>query len=635
MTAAKSRSFSTRLSLNILLVVSILFIVALAVVAVSSHILMSQEAHKSAYNILDANIAKVEQTLNSVEINVKNASWMLENQAVTDDFCYDITRNLVEKNPFIVGSAIAFDSSYRADHKFFSPYSYRDEDTDAIVQKRLGEEGVASFDSEWYRVPLETGQPHWSEPYFDEGGGEVMMSTYSFPLKDARGRVYAVVTADIALTWIDSLMKSIHPYNNTHAVLVSRQGHYLMKGNSKVDLSKQTVRTTAKFVKDARVSDIADSMLAGKRGSMRYNNRGQVAFTVYGPLANGWSMGITCQYRDVLERTSKMHMVLILVGLFGLMVMFIICYRTIRHLTQPLTEFAVSALNMAKGNFSAHLPEIKSQDEMLRLHDSFEYMQKSINTYISELRATTSANERMESELNIAREIQLGMLPTDFPQSERVKLHALLNPAKEVGGDLYDFQMKDDSLYFAVGDVSGKGVPAALVMAITRAACRFFAGMGLSMDKVAYQLNNSVADGNDANMFATLFLARLDLKTYKMSFCNAGHNPIIVIPSDGAPYYYKAIPNLAVGLFADFQYQLETLDLQPGTKLLVYTDGVSEAETSNKELFGDDRLLAVASTPEFRQMEPKEMVEQVYSSIRHFAGNNEQNDDVTILAITL
>lgn len=633
MTASKSRSFSTRLSLNILLIVSILFIIALAIVAISSHILMSQEAQKSAASILDANISKIELTLNSVEVNVQNASWTLESSSKNDAFCYDITRKLVEENPFIVGSTIAFDSAYRADHRFFSPYSYRDS-SGKIVQKRLGEEGVASFEAEWYQVPFHSGEPHWSEPYFDEGGGEVMMSTYSLPLKNEKGEVYAIITADIALDWLDQLAKSIKPYENAFATLASAKGHYLIT-SSQIDLTKETLYSTAKRVKDPRATQLVDSMLAGKTGSIIFRHHNNTSFAVYGPMKNGWCMSITCRYDEVLARNSKMHMVLFLVGLLGLLIMFIICYRTIRHLTQPLTEFSVSALNMAKGNFQAQLPRIQSRDEMLRLHDSFAYMQKSINTYIRELRSTTSANERMESELNIARAIQLGMLPKDFPHTDRCELSALLNPAKEVGGDLYDFQAKNDSLYFAVGDVSGKGVPAALVMAITRAACRFFAGMGLSMDKVAYQLNNSVADGNDANMFATLFLARINLETYQMSFCNAGHNPIIIIPPDSEPYYYKAIPNLAVGLFPDFPYQLETLDLKPGTRLLIYTDGVSEAETSAKELFGEERLLQVCSTSEFRQMRPEEMVNTVYAAVKDFAAGNDQNDDITIMAITI
>lgn len=629
-----SKSFAKRLSINILITVAILFVVALLVVAVYSHLLISQEATKGATNMLEANIAEIENFINSVEVNTQNAAWIAEEHMGDDNEMYAITHDIVEKNPYIIGSAIAFDSSYRADHKFFSPYSYRV--GDSIESKLLGTGAVASFEEEWYRVPMETGKPHWSEPYFDEGGGEVLMSTYSFPLFDKKGRIVAIVTADISLDWIDRKMKSIKPYPNAYATLVSSQGHYLMRGKG-IDLSKETVFSTAKMVKDTRAMEMAQKMVNGEKGTMRFQRRGQVSFSVFGPLSNGWSMAITCEYREVLARSTQMHLVLFFVGLLGLLIMVIVCLRTIRRLTQPLTEFSVSALNMAKGNFNAKLPKIDSEDEMLRLHDSFEYMQKSLNTYIQELRSTTKANERIESELNIARAIQLGMLPKDFPKVGKCHLHAILTPAKEVGGDLYDFLLKDDSLYFAVGDVSGKGVPAALVMAITRAACRFFASMGMTMDQLTYQLNNNVAEGNEANMFATLFTARLDLKTYRMQFCNAGHNPIIIIPAnpDEAPYYYKAIPNLAVGLFADFRYQLETIDLQPGTRMLIYTDGVSEAETVKKELFGEDRLLSVASTPEFRGMNAEEMTAAVYAAVKDFANGNEPNDDITIMAICL
>lgn len=630
-----SKSFSTRLSFNILLVVSILFIVSLAIVAVSSHVLMTREATKSATNMLEANIAKVEKTLTAIEINTRGAAWYAAGNRDKEKLLFMITQQMVSTNPYIVGSAIAFDSAYCDDHQFFSPYSFIDKDG-VIKSKLLGTEGVESFKEEWYRVPMETGKPHWSEPYFDAGGGNIMMSTYSVPLIDDKGRVYAIMTADISLDWLNKMMHKVKPYPHAYATLASQKGRYLSNGVD-MDLSKETILSTSKWIEDPRATELAQNMLAGKKGTARFMHHGVSSFSVYGPLENGWSMAITCQYQEVLARTSQMHMVLFLVGLLGLLIMFIICYRTIRHLTQPLTEFAVSALNMAKGNFNAQLPEIKTEDEMLRLHDSFAYMQKSINTYISELRSTTSVNERMESELNIARNIQLGMLPKNFPNEEHCRLSALLFPAKEVGGDLYDFLLKDDTLYFAVGDVSGKGVPAALVMAITRAACRFFAGMGLTMEQIAYQLNNSVADGNEANMFVTLFVGSINLKTYQMQFCNAGHNPIIVIPAnaDEAPYYYKAIPNLAVGLFSDFQYQMEMLNLQPGTRLLVYTDGVSEAETNRKELFGEDRLLAVASTPEFRKMSPDEMVNAVNAAVKDFVNGNEQNDDITIMAIEI
>lgn len=630
-----TKSFSTRLSLNILLIVSILFIVVLLIVAISSHILMTKEATKSATSILEANIAHIEDALHSIEINVKNEAWIAENHIGEDEYLKDVTRKIVERNSYIIGSAIACDSSIRKDHWFFSPYSFNDEDG-TLNTKLLGATDDGTFDEEWYRVPYETGEPHWSEPYFDDGGGECLMVTYSYPLKDKDGKVYAIVTADMSLDWIDVLLKSIHPYTHSYATLATSQGRYLNKKDGR-DYSKETIFTTVEKLNDENAKELVRRMVNGEKGTARITLDKQVSFSVFGPLYNGWTMSITCQYRDVLYHTSQMHMILIVVGLLGLLVMFIICYRIICHLTQPLTEFSVSAMNMAKGNFNAKLPEVKSRDEMRRLYDSFAYMQKSINTYIRELRATTSVNERMESELHIARSIQLGMLPKDFPHTDRCHLHALLYPAKEVGGDLYDFLVKDGYLYFTVGDVSGKGVPAALVMAITRAVCRFFSSMGLKTGQIASQLNNNVSENNDACMFATLFFGRLNLETLKLEICNAGHNPIIVIPADPqkAPYYYNAISNLAVGLMPDFPYQEESIDLEPGSKLLLYTDGVTEAETRQKELFGEDRLLAVVSDPEFRKLTPEEMTERVNAAVVAHADGNEQNDDITIMAISL
>ena len=150
--------------------------------------------------------------------------------------------------------------------------------------------------------------------------------------------------------------------------------------------------------------------------------------------------------------TLALGMILVIVGVVALIVLLFLCRKEIRSMTRPITELSVSALNMGKGNFKAQLPEITSKDEMLRLRNSFVYMQNSISDYIGELKTTRNDNERMESELNVARTIQMGMLNTNFPS----QLHALLIPAKEVGGDLYDFILKDDVLHFAVGDVSGK-----------------------------------------------------------------------------------------------------------------------------------------------------------------------------------
>lgn len=321
---------------------------------------------------------------------------------------------------------------------------------------------------------------------------------------------------------------------------------------------------------------------------------------------------------------------LLIVGIIGLVVLYFPCRRMIRHMTRPVTELSVSAMNMAKGNFKAKLPEIKSEDEMRRLHDSFLYMQNSITDYIHQLKSTKSANERMESELNVARAIQMGMLSTDFPQ----QLHALLTPAREVGGDLYDFILKDDTLHFAIGDVSGKGVPASLMMAITRATLHFMASLDLPLQESLSRINNNVVESNSRDMFVTLFVARIDLKTLRMDFCNAGHNYLVVMPPDEKPYFLKAKNNIAVGLFDNFPYVAESIDLKPGTRLIAYTDGVTEAETATLEQYGDERLLQEVGkiTPD---MDNKTVVDHIYRSVLDFADGNPQNDDITIMSINI
>ena len=296
---------------------------------------------------------------------------------------------------------------------------------------------------------------------------------------------------------------------------------------------------------------------------------------------------------ETLAHASRMYLNLIIVGFLGLVVIFFVCRRVIRTKTRPVTE---------------------------------------------ELQTTTIANERMESELNVARNIQMGMLNTDFP----TQLHAMLCPAKEVGGDFYDFSLKDDQMYFAIGDVSGKGVPASLMMALTSVIMRFVAGLGLPINTMLERINNSVCKANSHGMFVTLFVARIDLKTGHMEFCNAGHNSIVVIPPDENPYFLKAKPNLAIGLLGDFHYEGESLELKRGTRLIAYTDGVTEAESiieseneQTIQLYGNDRLLAWAHdiTQKGSVVQEKEVVESLYQSVKDFANGNPQNDDIAIMSL--
>lgn len=631
-------SFSTRLSLNILVVASLLFIGAIAVAAISSHDLISREATKSTENLLDAAISEIEKTLESAESSVMSTKWLVPEHLDDREYLYHISSRIVEENDHIAGSAIAFVPNYFDGMYYFSPYSYVDVESGEVKSKQLGNPSYDYFYMDWFQIPYLLGEPCWSEPYFDDGGGSLLMSTYSYPLKDEKGNVYAIVTADISLDWISEIVAQIHPYPNSYVTLVSRCGSYINVGEDS-RLSGETIYSTLHLqkIRNPQLDNVAATVMNEEKGTLKYHSGPKTAFTVFGTLSNGWKAALTCDSREVLSRTTQMQLILILIGLIGLNLLAIFCHMSIRKVTKPLSDFSQSALSIAEGDFNAPLPEIKSEDEIRQLRDSFECMQKSLTEYIDDLKATTAANERFESELNIASAIQMNMLPHDFPTNDRIELSAFLHPAREVGGDFYDFALRGDNLFFTIGDVSGKGVPASLFMAITRASFHFISGLGLELDQIVSKMNDSISEGNDAGLFVTVFAGCINLKTGDFTWCNAGHNPIVVIPPDPSEpaRFLDVKPNIAIGVFPGFPYQIQRGKLQNGTRLLLYTDGVTEAEKADKNQFGEQALLDWSSSAAARSGSAASVCESLHSAVEEFAAGNDQNDDITIMAINI
>ena len=627
-----SRSFSARLSATVLVLTSILFVAAITTVSYFSHRIIAEEATKNASNVLSATALDIDRTLEKIESSVANMQWVVYEHREDSTYLYHITQEVVEQNKEIVGSAIAFIPQYFSGRHFFSPYSYEDS-LGHISSKQLGNDAYNYFEMEWYTVAYQNREPHWSSPYFDEGGGQRLMTTYSIPLMDDQGEVYAILTADIDLYWLNSKINSLRPYVNSQAILLTGSGGFI--SGTQMELRRlQNIFKAADELDNKRLGVLGEKMTSGDSGTMSIRNESNLAFAVYGPLANGWSAAIISPYRDVFVHIGRMNLIVIIVSVLGLLLMFVLCFRIVRKVTQPITEFSVAALNMAKGNFQTHVPEVTTQDEMRQLHDSFEYMQKSLNRYITELRETTSTKERYESELNIARSIQMHMVPTDFSVGENVSLYALLQPARQVGGDLYDFVVRGDDVFFAIGDVSGKGVPAALFMAVTRSAFHVLGGLELSLASLMERINNSLCDGNTMNMFVTLFAGHINLKTGKMWYCNAGHNPLVLIHADGRAEYMRVASNLAAGVFSGFEYKEGEIMLEKGSRLLLYTDGVTEAENAQKAQYGEERLLNFAQSVAADDTS-EQVINRLMASVKEFTGDAEQNDDITMMTISI
>ena len=243
------------------------------------------------------------------------------------------------------------------------------------------------------------------------------------------------------------------------------------------------------------------------------------------------------------------------------------------------------------------------------------------------LEETTKAKERIESELRIAREIQKRMLPHVFPQRKEVDMFAMMTPAREVGGDLYGYVLLGDLLYFCVGDVSGKGVPAALYMAEVTRMFRTLVEGKLTPNSVATRLNHALVEDNEQGMFVTMFIGLINLKTGHMEFCNAGHNPPLL---DGE--FMKMESNAPIGLWPDLEYAGEEVDDMHGKTLFIYTDGINEAENLNKEQFGDERLQALLKQD---LGDAQQTSEAIHKAVEEFVGDAEPSDDLTKMCIKM
>ena len=256
---------------------------------------------------------------------------------------------------------------------------------------------------------------------------------------------------------------------------------------------------------------------------------------------------------------------------------------------------------------------------------------ESVNTQLQEaygrLEETTKAKERIESELRIAREIQKRMLPHVFPRRRDVDIYAMMTPAKEVGGDLYGYALIDDLLYFCVGDVSGKGVPAALFMAEVTRMFRTLVDGRLMPDIIATRLNHALVEDNDQGMFVTMFIGLINLKTGHMEYCNAGHNPPLL---NGE--YMKVESNAPIGLWSEVEFAGEEVDDMHGKTLFVYTDGINEAENIHKEQFGDARLKALLQQD---WGDARQTSETIHKAVEEFVGDAEPSDDLTKMCIKM
>ena len=547
------------------------------------------------------------------------------------------SRSLLQNNPDFYNCSIAFEPYYFQNYgRYFSAYSKHVGDTIRTTQG--GSDHYQYFFMDWYLMPTLLDHPCWTEPYVDldvATNTSEMVTSYCRAIKDKNGKLIGVINTSLSLNWLSQTISAVKPYPNSYSIMIGRGGTFFVHPDS-TKITRQTIFTQTMETPDTAMVALGHAMQRGEEGMKQMELGGEKCYVFYEPLGQtGCSMAIVCPESDIFggfDRLSRTVMTIVLVGLLLMLYFFI---RIITRELSPLRRLAVEAETIASGQFDTQLPDFQRTDEIGQLSHSFAGMQQSLVKYIDELKNTTAQKASIESELQVASGIQMGMLPKKFPtypERDDVQLYASLTPAKEVGGDLFDFYFRDEKLFFCIGDVSGKGVPASLFMAVTRAVFRTVSARESMPDHIMAALNQTMVDMNETNMFVTLFIGVLDLPTGRMHYCNAGHDaPLLVGAGVGL---LSCDANIPVGVMPSWKYTLQEAQIFTDTTIFLFTDGLTEAEDATHNQFRMERINDVAAQAlAHHQQEPRQLIGLMTDAVHQFVGDAEQSDDLTLMAI--
>ena len=630
------RKLSIRVSLWVVMFAAVIFVAALGFLFYQSREAVRQEAIHRATTILDRTSLQVEGILNRVEVATNMTVWLVQRHPNVADSMFVYSEGTLRNNPDFYSCSIAFEPYYFKEYgRYFSAYSKYEGDSIRTLQG--GSDNYQYFFMDWYLMPTLLGHPCWTDPYMDLDAPTntyEMVTTYCQAIKNKQGAVIGVINTSLSINWLSQTISAVKPYPNSYSIMIGRGGTYFVHPDS-TKITRQTIFTQTMLEPDTALTALGHAMQRGEEGMRRMVIDGKDSYVFYKPLGKtGCSMAIVCPESDIFGGFNRLRHTVMGIVFVGLLVMLCVFINVITRELKPLHRLAREAETIASGNFDAELPDFERTDEIGQLSHSFGYMQQSLVRYIDELKLTTAQKASIESELNVASNIQMSMLPSVFPNREGLDMHASMTPAKEVGGDLYGYLLKGDNLYFCVGDVSGKGVPASLFMAQVTRLFRTLANQQMAPADICTHMNEALSgDENPTNMFVTMFVGMVNLQSGHLKFCNAGHNPPVIGGGEHHGEFLQMLPNFPIGVLPGLEFQGEEIDTIKGRALFLYTDGLNEAENREHEQLGDDQLLSILRNTHFESAQ--QVVETLYNEVQRHRDGADPNDDLTMMCLRM
>jgi len=533
--------------------------------------------------------ASIELTMKAILVkSMLNTTEQVLNSHVTEitkltekpDQIGDALHTIIKSNNYFKSVGLAFKPGYyNGNDELYEPWAFKTPNG-VEFKKNISKRGGHDYTTlKFYSEPMLTGKPYWSDPYIDSVQSHSLVTTYSIPIIDKQGHKAGIAGIDLSLHWLNDSLNHRHMYPSSYCMLLTEDGK-LISQPSKTHFRYKDFDDAISLINDSTANTHVVSKSKIKVIEFTTED-GQDACVFYHHMKGypHWQIAVVCYDKEVFGELTKMRLWTGLMKILGFLLMGYILYRFIRNNKR-----------MAKNELE---------------------------------------HERLNTELQVAKRIQSEMLPKAGEEHPNVNIAGTLIAAREVGGDLYDYFFRDEKLFFAIGDASGKGVPSALVMSVTHSLFRAIGSRESNPTRIMQLINHAVCQGNESNMFVTFFIGVLDLPTGRLHFCNAGHDTPLIIDDNAHKLEMK--PNVPLAVMDDWQYEGENITLKPGNTFLLYTDGLTEAMNNKHKQFGLDKVIKIINGSP--QIEPKQMLDNMLEKVHTFLGDAEQNDDLTMLAI--
>lgn len=567
----------THISLTVIIVAVLLVELLSAAQYYYTHNLMEDELEKLARMELTTKAIIVKGIIETSEQTMKSHIMEIKRNLANPDSMSGIMAWTLKFSPQMKGCGIAFDPRYYKDKDaLFEPYALR---TDSGIQHlQVAGERFDYTKHGFYKYIQEKKANSWVGPY-DDVFLQTRLISYAVPIYDFAKDTVAVFGVDIDVHSLSDTLNYGHIYPSSFELLLTEDGE-LIAGPNEPRLQK-VVDGVIRAINDSTVSKSWSKKGSARTFELYDEDAGDELSVFFARIKEKphWQVAVVCYDDEVYGALSNLRIRLFLFSLLAFGILLYIVGRFARN------------------------------EEMLR--------QKTLE------------EERIESELRVASKIQQNMLPQEEVRDDRIEVRGSLVPAKEVGGDLYDYFIRDEKLFFCIGDVSGKGAASAMMMAVAQTKFRDFSAHENNPARIMQNINTGCCKNNKTNMFVTMFIGVLDLPTGRLRYCDAGHDaPFIICNPQSSIFNLQCNPNLPVGVFDDFAYAMQETQIAPESTLFLYTDGLTEAKNAKHEQFGLERVKEVLA-----DCLPNDLIVMVTDAVHEFVKEAKQSDDLTMLAI--